>query len=210
MLMSKFSRIVVLVTALASLFAVMSSTAGATTFTNTGGTSFHAVGGAATLTPTRHPGVGSNLTCLTSTWTGTLSAGAFTSVTGTATSSSCSLSGNPAHIGCTYTLTPVAWTNATQAITSGSAAVTCTMSVGGVPLCHIEGNTPGHYFNPDPPNTVGRLTLTASSSLQVTHSNGASSCSALLGTTPSGPGHLTEHTINLTGPASSNPFVTSP
>jgi hypothetical protein len=209
--MSKFSRIVVLVTALASLFAVMSSTAGATTFTNTGGTSFHATGGAGTLTATRHPGVGSNFTCLASTWTGTLPAGVFTSVTGTATYTPCSLGGgNPAHVACTYTLTPTVWTNATQAITNGLAAVTCTMSIGGIPLCHIEGSTPGHYFNPDLPNTVARLTLTASSTLTATHSNGTSSCSLLLGTTPSGPVHLTEQTATLTGPASGNPFITSP
>jgi hypothetical protein len=204
--MSKFSRIVVLVTALASLFAVMSSTAGAVTFTNTGGTSFHAVGGAGTLTATRHPGVGSNLTCTASTATGTVAMD-FTSVTGDVTFTGCTLTANPAHVACHFTLTPVLWTNATQAVTSGSAAVTCTASVGGVPLCHIEGSTPGDYFNPDLPNTTGRLTLTSSSTLTVTHSNGASSCSSLLGTTPSGPGHLTEQTINLTGPASGNPFI---
>jgi hypothetical protein len=209
MLMSKFSRIVVLVTALASLFAVMSSTAGATTFTNTGGTSFHAVGGAATLTPTRHPGQGSNLTCLTSTWTGTLPAGAFTSVTGTATYSPCLISGTSWHLGCTYTLFPTTFTAGTQAITSGSAAVTCTVSVGGVPLCHIEGNTPGHYFNPDPPNTVGRLTLTASSTLTMTHASGTT-CSTWIGTTTSAPIHMTEQTLSLTGPASGNPFIVSP
>jgi hypothetical protein len=208
--MSKFSRIVVLVTALASLFAVMSSTAGATTFRNTGGTTIHATGGAGTLTATRHPGTGSNLTCTSSTATGSIPLGVFTSVTGDVTFGGCLLTGNPAAVSCHFTLTPTTWTNATQAVTSGTAGVTCSASVGGVPLCHIEGTTPGDYFNPDLPNTVGRLTLTASSSLQVTHSNGASSCSALLGTTPSGPGHLTEQTINLTSPASSNPFIVSP
>ncbi|MCW2995272.1 MAG: hypothetical protein JWQ18_2767, partial [Conexibacter sp.] len=40
--MSKFARFVVLVVSLTSLFGVMSSTAGALTWTNDGGSSFHA------------------------------------------------------------------------------------------------------------------------------------------------------------------------
>jgi hypothetical protein len=207
--MSKFSRIVVLVTALASLFAVMSSTAGATTWINHGGTAVHASGGNGTLTVTRDPGVGSNLSCSASTATGNVPMD-FTSVTGTITFAPCSLSGTASTVACHFTLTPTTFTAATQAITSGIASVTCTAALTtGTALCHIEGNTPGHYINPDPPNTVGRLTLTASSTLTVTHSNAThTSCSALLGTTTSGLGHLSEQTLNLTAPASSNPIIT--
>ena len=50
--MSKISRLVVLAIALASLFAVLSSTAGAVTFTNDGGTAFHATGSPGTLSAT--------------------------------------------------------------------------------------------------------------------------------------------------------------
>jgi hypothetical protein len=206
--MSKLLRVIGLTTALASLFAMMSSTAGAITFSNTGGTSLHATGGGVTLLPTRHPGVGSNLGCGSSTWTGNVPAGAFLSASGTLTYSGCALVGTPVHIDCTYTLIPTTWTNATQAITSLTASLTCAMSAGGTPFCHIEGSTPGHYFNPDPPNTIGRLTLTRSSSLTITHSS-FTNC-LFLGTTASGPVHMTEQTVTLAGPASSNPFIVSP
>jgi hypothetical protein len=211
--MSKFSRIVVLVTALASSFAVMPSTAGATTFTNTGGTSFHAVGDAGTLTATRHPGVGSNLSCTASTVTGTIPSGVFTSETITETFSPCLLTGNPAHVHCHYTMVPTVITvNPPPAIEHGHITGTCTVRIVGsaMPLCHIEGTTLGSYINPVLPSTTGRLTLRASSSMTVTHANGATSCSSLLGTTPSGPAHLTERTVTLAGPASGNPFIVSP
>ena len=56
--MSRISRLAVLVTALASLFAVLSSTAGAATFTNSGSTAFTATGGAGTLGITSTAGGG--------------------------------------------------------------------------------------------------------------------------------------------------------
>jgi hypothetical protein len=209
--MSKFSRIVVLVTALASLFAVLSSTAGAVTFTNTGGTSFHGTGGAGTLSVTGSGGT-NNLSCTSGTATGTIPAGVFTTVTGTATLSPCSLSGTATHVNCSFTLVPTVFSAGAPAVTSGLGTVTCTarLAATGTPLCHVEGTGPGHYVNPVLPNTVGRVTLTASSTATVTHANGTSSCSSLLGTAASGIGHLAELTATLTGPASSNPFITSP
>jgi hypothetical protein len=208
--MSKFSRIVVLVTALASLFAVMSSTAGATTFTNTGGTSFHATGGPGTLAVTGSGGT-NNLSCTASTGTGTVAAGTFTSVTGSVTFNPCSLSGTATDVNCTYTLVPTVFNAGSPAVTNGTATVACTASLTtGTALCTINGTTPGHYTNPVlASSTVGKLTLTASSSLTVTN-NAGSSCSALLGTFTSGVGHLSEQTLQLTGPASGNPFVASP
>src|ERR1044071_3993997 len=64
-IMSKFARLVVLVTALSSLFAMLSSTAGAVTWHNTGGTSFHATGG-----PMTYSRASVSLTCSGSTATG--------------------------------------------------------------------------------------------------------------------------------------------
>jgi hypothetical protein len=207
--MSKFSRIVVLVTALASLFAVMSSTAGATTFTNTNasGTSFHAIGGAGTLAVTRHPGVGSNLTCTASTGTGSIPFGTFTSVSGTVNFNPCSLAGTPSTVACSFVLTPTVFNAGSPAVTNGTAAVNCTASVGGVALCKINGNTPGHYINPGA--AAGKVTLTSSSTLTVTHNSGTT-CSALLGTTTSGTGHLTEQTLTLQGAIANQPVVASP
>jgi hypothetical protein len=207
--MSKFSRIVVLVTALASLFAVMSSSAGATTFTNinSSGTSFHAFGGAGTLTVTRHPGVGSNLTCTASTGTGSIPFGTFTSVTGAVNFNPCSLAGNPSTVICSYTLVPTVFNAGSPAVTNGTATVNCTAYVGGTPLCKITGSTPGHYINPGA--AAGKVTLTSSSSLTVTHNSGTT-CSALIGTTTSGTGHLTEQTLTLQGALANQPDIASP
>jgi len=202
--MSKFSRFVVLVTAFASLFAVMSSTAGAVTWTNTGETSFHGTspGGVLAVTGSSAPAT-SNLTCTAATATGTAAA-VFTTVSGTVTFNPCSLNGTAADVGCTYTLTPATFASG---VTTGSAAVTCTarLAATGTPLCHIAGSTPGHYINPAG-STNGRLTVTASSSLVVTPETGtgSGSCSSLLGTASSGFGHLSEQTFTLT---SSGPVI---
>ena len=63
--MSKIMRIAVLAMSLVSLFAVMSSAAGAVTWTNTGQTSFTATTGAGTLGST-----GTSLNCATASATG--------------------------------------------------------------------------------------------------------------------------------------------
>jgi hypothetical protein len=204
--MSKFSRIVVLVTALASLSAVMSSTAGAVTWTNEGATTFHATSGSGTLSVD-----GNNLACSGSTATGDAPTGSFAtsySVKGTVTFSPCTIIGQAAHVACSYTLTAQTWTAGSPAITGGSADVTCTASLAatGTPLCHISGSTPGHYFNPTA-TAPGRVTLTASNTLQVTNESG-SSCSAFgVPTGGTTTGSLTEFTETITSIASS-PFIT--
>jgi hypothetical protein len=205
--MNKFSRIVVIVTALASLFAVLSSTAGAVTWTNTGGTPFHATGGPSTLAVTGSGGT-NNLTCFSSTATGTVAMD-FATVTGTVTYPNCSL-GVSVDIGCTYTLVPTGHSGTVPNVTTGTMVMTCIVSLTtGTALCHIQGSTPAHYVNPVlASSTVGRVTLTPSSSLTVTNSSGLS-CSFLLGTFTSATGHLSEQTLNLTGPASGNPFIVS-
>ena len=204
--MSKFSRIVVLVMALASLLAVMSSTAGAVNFTNTRGTSFHATGGNGTLSVTGSGGV-NNLSCTAWTATGSVPMGPFASVVGDATFSPCLLSGTPAHIDCHFTLFLVVWTSTVPAVSSGSSTIACVASTTtGVPLCHIHGHPPVHYVNPNGA-TPGRLTLTPSSTMTVTHANGTSSCGALVGTLSFAVAHLSEQTATLSGSAGSQPFI---
>jgi hypothetical protein len=200
--MSKFSRIVVLVTALASLFAVMSSTAGAVTWHNEGSTTFHATGGAATLSFT---GAGSptTLPCAASTATANAPVGTFTSavyrVTGTLRFTPCSLIGQSTYVDCTFTLTALTWS---AGVTAGPVDVTCDarLEVGNVGLCHVDGSTPGSYTNPSG-LTPGRFTLTSPSTLTVTNF-GSTSCP--IGT---GSDHLTEHTLNLT-PGTAGPIIT--
>ena len=197
--MSRIARIVVLVTALTSLFAVMSSTASAVTWTNTGSTTIHATGGPGTLS------VGANsLACATSTATGTVPmdfTGTVLSVTGTITFDSCVLAGQNTYVHCGFTLTGQAFDE--PGTTTGTADVTCVARLNSTntPLCHIEGTTPGQYINPSGTNP-GRVTLlTSGLGLTVTNASG-SSC--LLGT---GAGHLSEQTLTLTSVAGS-PIIT--
>ena len=102
--MSKIARLVVLVTALSSLFAMLSATAGAVTWHNTGGTAFHATGGPGSLS------IGSaTLACSGSTATGTAPGGSTVAqhynVTGTITFSPCQLVGQSTYVHCHFNLT---------------------------------------------------------------------------------------------------------
>ncbi|WP_445148214.1 hypothetical protein [Baekduia sp. Peel2402] len=198
--MSRTARIVVLVTALTSLFAVMSSTAGAVTWTNTGSTIIHATGPGGSLT------IGANsLTCTGATARATAAAsfvGSVYSVPGTVTFSPCTLAGQNTYIHCGFTLTGSAF--AEPGSTTGVADVTCDtrLTNGNTKLCHIEGPTVGHYINPTAAtSTPGKITLTTSSSLITTHASGTS---CIFGT---GPSHLSEQTITVTSVAGS-PIIT--
>jgi hypothetical protein len=185
--MSRIARLAVMVTALASLLGVMSATAGAVTWHNTGSTAFTATGGPGTLS------IGSNnLACTGSSATGAAPALSTTSTiaTGTIVFSPCNLVGQNTFVHCTYTLTGSTFSGG---VTSGAADVTCDARLTAAPansLCHISGSTPGTYTNPSG-STKGRLTISASTSLTVT--NGNVSCP--LGT---GTGSLTEQTLNVT------------
>jgi hypothetical protein len=192
--MSRIARFTVLVAALASLFAVLSSTAGAVTWHNTGSTSFTATGGPGTLAVTGSGGT-NNLTCLNSSATGTAPASAATaiySVTGTVVfGGPCKISGINSYVDCSYTLTGATFASP---VTSGNADVTCRAGfVGSAAICHIAGSTPGHYTNPSGA-TAGKLKVTSSASLTVTGETSATSCSSLLGTATSGVGHLSAGT----------------
>jgi hypothetical protein len=127
----------------ASLFAAMSSTAGAVTWHNSGSTAFTATAGAVTLSST-----GANLSCSSATATGTapaMTVGAVYSVSGTATFNTCLLSGITTGVDCGYTLTG---TTQSGSVTSGPVDVTCGVYQFGTKLCHLEGTVSATYSNP--------------------------------------------------------------
>ncbi|WP_445148212.1 hypothetical protein [Baekduia sp. Peel2402] len=197
--MSKFARIVVLATALTSLFAVMSSTAGAVTWTNTGSTVIHATGTGIVYSEGSNAMVCSGAT-LSATAAAIIVASVY-SVPGTVTFSPCTLAGQSTYVHCGFTLTGSAFATP---VTTGVADLTCTarLTANNAALCHLEGTVIGHYINPTAAtSTPGKVTMTTSSTVGTTHSSGTS---CLLGT---GPGHLSEHTLTVTTVAGS-PIIT--
>src|SRR4051812_46858426 len=171
--MNRIARLLVLVAALASSFAVTSSTAGAVTWHNTGSEAFHAIGGPLTLT------VGSNtFSCSGSTVTGTSPIGTFAttySMTATLVYSPCVVASVQYYLHCNSTFTGVAWAAGPPAVTANSVDMTCNLNFSGTvtSLCHLSGSTPATYTNPFG-TLPGRITFLTSSTLTVT--NGAMSC----------------------------------
>jgi hypothetical protein len=184
--MSKIMRLCVLVVSLMSLFGVMSSAAGAVTWSNDGGHAFTATAGPGTLS-----GGGLSLACTGGTATGTMAASPFVgaiwdAATGAVTFNACTIAGVPTTVNCSYTLTATG--QSTPAVTNGLLDVTCNVVQGGTKICHIEGSTAAHYINhPDP-----RLTVTTSNTLKTT--NAVGSCP--LGN--NGTTHLSEFTFTMT------------
>jgi hypothetical protein len=191
--MSRIARFAVLVAALASLFAVMSSSAGAVTWTNTGTSTVHATGVGGTL----HVGV-NHLVCTGATANGTTSPSGGTTfdVTGTVTFTPCVLAGQNTFVSCSYTLTALSHTGGVfGGTTAGNADVTCDAKLEASPqpgLCHISGATAGSYVNPAAAGGQGRLTLNTTSTLVVSNF-GSTACP--LGT---GAGTLTEQSLFTT------------
>jgi hypothetical protein len=191
--MSRIARFAVLVAALASLFAVMSSTAGAVTWTNEGNTQIHATGAGGRL----HIGA-NTLACTGATATGDApvhSAAATYVATGHVIFTPCTLVGQSTFVSCSYSLTGAAFTGATLGgVTTGAADVTCDarLEAGGIGLCHIEGSTAASYTNPSAAGGTGRLTLSTSTTLTVTNF-GSTNCP--LGT---GTGTLTHQQLTTT------------
>jgi hypothetical protein len=188
--MSRIARFGVLVAALMSLFAVLSSSAGATTWHNTGSTNFTGTGGGGTLSVT-----GVNLTCSSSHATGDappLSFALTYVAAGTATFTGCKISGIPHSVDCSYALTV---TNAAvNHIFSGSVNATCEVkSLDGIKVCHIDGATPGTYRNAET-GLSAQFVLTTSTTLRTTNGDSVHACP--LGTGE--PTHLTTQTINIT------------
>lgn len=160
--MSRISRLVVLVTALASLFAAMASTAGAVTWTNHGSTSFTATGGGGVLTS--HSGVNINCSGSDASGDAPLSGTSATyTVSGTILFTNCLAAGSPATIECGYSLTA---TTFTAPVSTGNVDVTCGLYISGAKLCHIEGQTHGTYTN-----ETATLTVTTTTGLAITGAN---------------------------------------
>lgn len=203
--MSRIARFAVLVAALMSLFAVMSSSAGAVTWHNTGDTAFTATSGAGTLSVTS-----ASLACTGSDASGTTAATPFVgatwaAATGTATFTNCAIAGIPTSVDCGYTLTA---SSQSGGVSSGNVDANCGVYQFGAQICVIHGQTPGSYTNPSG-TTAGKLTLNHSATLKTTNGSG--------GTCPLGanePSTLTTFTYtitNATGGASTphlGPIVT--
>jgi hypothetical protein len=126
-----------------SLVAMLASTAGAATWTNTSDTSFTATGGNVTLA------VGANnLTCGSATATGnapmSVAASPATAVlaTGTILFQGCVLVDVVNAMHCVYALTGVSYGAPTV---TADADVTCSLSQGGRAICHLEGRTAANH-----------------------------------------------------------------
>jgi hypothetical protein len=206
--MNGIARFAVLVAALASLFAVLSSTAGAVTWDNSGSTSFTATGGPGTLAVTGSGGT-NNLTCLNSTAVGTAPAdltGPTYLITGTVVfGGPCKITGVNSYVDCSYTLTGA---SSSWGMTSGPLDVTCRAGfVGAAAICHISGTAYAEYYNPYTLVQGGGTTLSAFGgfkvygfgALTVTGETSSTSCSSLLGSSIVGAGHLTTQTLIISG-----------
>jgi hypothetical protein len=187
--MSRIARFAVLTAALVSLLGVVSS-AGAVTWHNTGGTVFAATGGASTLTVTNV-----QLRCTGLDLSGdapTLSSAATYSMSGTWTSTGCSIFGLPYTVGCGYSLTLDSV--AANHVFSGPVDVTCEVrDSSGTKVCHIEGQTPGAYRN----NETGlgaQVTLFTSTTLRTTNGGAGVNCPLQAGH----PAHLSAQVLNVT------------
>ncbi len=189
--MSRITRLAVLVVGLMSLFGIMSATAGAVTWHNTGSTNFTATTGPGTLSSTS-----AALNCTGGTGTGDAPTGTTIApqylVRGTVTFSGCSLSGISTGVDCAYTLTGTTQPVATQV--TGDADVTCRVYQFNAQVCHIDGSVHGIYTYAA---GLGTLTITTGGNL-ITRNPASGSC-------PLGNGdraHLSELTFRTT---SANP-----
>jgi hypothetical protein len=169
--MSKITRIAVLAISLTSVFGVLSSAAGAVTWTNVADTAFTATAGASTLTV----GATAALVCTAAHASGTSPMSTVATIapvaSGTMTFTGCRLLGTVnATMDCGYTFTAA---SLALGVTNGSVDITCGVYQSGLKACHIGDRTPGTYTNPAGA-TAGLLTLSHSNTLTIT--NGAGTC----------------------------------
>jgi hypothetical protein len=203
----------VLVTALASLFAVLSSTASAATFTNSGSTAFTATGVGGTLGITNGAGGVSNLTCSGTDATGNLASGVFTSVTGNVSFAPCTLVGLHTKATCSYSLIPLTFTSFLPPEIDGSASVNCSVALATNPftvLCKVLGSVVSAFKNPS--GTAKGIWRFFSSLLSVSNSSDSSCSAAGVPTGTTRTGDLTGQTINVTNgtPTTLGPVFSSP
>ena len=187
--MSRIARLAACVAALMSLFAALSSTAGAVTWHNTGSTSYTATGGPITISR------GSvSLSCSGSTATGTYPGGSIVApdVTyiQTVYYSPCTLSGQNAALHCVLGRTGYAFMVGIQILLLNRFCETVLVATG-TKLCVMKGTSNGSYTNPSGA-THGRFTDNATAALTVT--NSVNPCP--LGT---GSGSMTHETLTVTG-----------
>ncbi len=192
--MSRITRLAVLVVGLMSLFGIMSATAGAVTWHNTGSTNFTATTGPGTLSSTN-----SALSCTGGSATGDAPTGSTVGTTylvrGTVTFSGCVLAGITLGVDCGYTLTGTTQPAAGQ--TTGTVDLTCGLYSFGAEICHLAGNAHGIYTNGNP----GTLTITTGGNI-ITSNPASGSC--VLGNGDRA--HLSELTFRTT--SASPPSIT--
>lgn len=167
--MSKLACFAVLVAALLSLLAVVSSTAGAVTWDNSGNTDFTATAGPWTLTSTGIP-----LACggwdIAGKTTTPLAGVGVPLIDITAKSTDCTLSGQPYFYDCGSTFTANAQIGA---VTTGVLDITCSVYIAGVRICHVEGAVSSTYTNPSGA-VAGLLATSTATNLRTT--NGVANC----------------------------------
>jgi hypothetical protein len=167
--MSKIMRFALLAMSLVSLFGVLSSAAGAVTWTNTGQTAFTATSGPLTLTsPTSGIASCGGGDASGATRTPVSGVGAAIAA-GTIIFTNCRTAGLATGLHCDYTLTANAFA---AGVASGNADLTCGLFVAGREICHIEGPTAFSYTN----GAAGVLALPHSNTLVVTNGSGGGSC----------------------------------
>jgi hypothetical protein len=200
--MSGFARFAIAITGLMSFFGVMTSTASAVTWHNTGSTSFTATAGPNTFT------FGSStLSCAGGQVTGTVpggsTVGAVYSVSGTAIDSGCTFAGQTMYVHCNFTLTAFSQSGS---VTAGNTVETCVLKLtaSNQALCVLTGPVSGTYTNPIGA-TPGRATLFASNTLTVSNPPGGGSCPA--GTGPASVTHKTG-TVSSGTPTPFGPIIT--
>lgn len=178
--MSKFSRVVVLVVGLMSVFAAMAGAAGAATWGNSAGTTFTATAGASTLSTTS-----ATLSCNSSgatgstgasttnaTWTGAASGSVNWGFAPAPAGSACLIGGTNYTVSCSYSLNATSHSPVTDpspgtdgATTTGSVVVNCTVNLGtsgtGIQACTITGTISGGVYTNGTSGGAGRLTVPA-------------------------------------------------
>lgn len=197
--MSRMARTVESVAALLSVFTMLSSTASAATWHNSGATTVHATAGAATFSSTSAglicPAGGTTTAAVGA--TPAVPLGNWAAMTATVSWTNCTLGVSGYGVDCRYTFTASSWADGSPAVTNGVADLTCGVYLAGTKFCHIDGEVPEHYTNPNGA-TPGRLTLDTYDSLLVN--------STVFGNCPLGDldlSHLSEATFTLTSAAGS-------
>jgi hypothetical protein len=196
--MSRISRVVVFVTALMSVFAVLSSSASAiSTWKSTNTTAFTADGN-----PISISGNGKTISCTGASLTGAVSALDFTgaiwtnAIHGNITYSGCVLAGSPYALTCTYSFNANGITGTQVAGTLNlNSPNGCRAAVGGVFACVFEGGEPETYDNPPDAkmtSPAGTLTVT---------NGGAVPCPLIVPPSTHGVATVTATTFTVTGAA---------